>query len=92
MIRSFRDKSTKAVSEGYGVAKFRNIEQAARKRLRYLETATALSDLSGIPGNRLERLSGDRKGRYSIRVNDQYRICFMWKDEAAWEVEIVDYH
>ena len=57
-----------------------------------LQAATALSDLAGIPGNRLEALSGKRRGQHSIRVNDQYRICFVWKDGAAWDVEIVDYH
>ena len=92
MIRSFRSRETKAVSEGYGGGKFRSIERSARKRLRFLEAATALSDLAGIPGNRLEALSGNRRGQHSIRINDQYRICFIWKDGAAWDVEIVDYH
>ena len=92
MIRSFRCKDTKAIAEGYGSGKFRNIEGSARKRLRFLEAATTLSDLAGIPGNRLESLSGDRRGQHSIRVNDQYRICFVWESDAAWDVEIVDYH
>ena len=92
MIRSFRCRETKAIAEGLGGGKFRNIELSARKRLRFLEAATALSDLAGIPGNRLEALSGNRRGQHSIRVNGQYRICFVWKDGAAWDVEIVDYH
>src|SRR5512138_2250078 len=85
VIRSFRCKDTRAVSEGFGGGRFRNIERSARKRLRFLEAAVTLSDLAGIPGNHLEALSGDRRGQHSIRVNDQYRICFVWKDGAAWD-------
>lgn len=92
MIRSFRCRETEAIAQGYGGGKFRNIERSARKRLRFLEAATSLNDLAGIPGNRLEALSGNRRGQHSIRVNDQYRICFVWRDGAAWDVEIVDYH
>lgn len=73
------------------VKKFSGIERLAIKRLRILESANTLEALAGLPSNRLERLKGDRIGQYSIRVNDQYRICFSW-DDAATNVEIVDYH
>lgn len=71
--------------------KFSGIERLAIKRLRILESANTLEALAGLPSNRLERLKGDRIGQYSIRINDQYRICFSW-DDAATNVEIVDYH
>ena len=78
--------------EGYGSRQFRAIEEQARKRLRWLDAATSLADLAAIRGNRLEALKGDRAGQHSIRINDQWRICFYWRDGNALDVEIVDYH
>jgi toxin HigB-1 len=92
MIRSFRCSETKAVYEGFGSRKFRGIEEQARKRLRWLDAATSLTDLGAIRGNRLEALKGDRGGQHSIRINDRWRICFSWLDGSAHNVEIVDYH
>ena len=93
MIRSFRDKSTEAVFNGVGPKGFpADLVKAARRKLRYLNAAGNLGDLRSPPGNRLEALAGDRKGRYSIRINDQFRVCFAWTPEGPAEVEIVDYH
>ena len=92
MIRSFRCQETEALCKGYSSRKFQSIERAARKRLRWLDAATSLNDLAGIRGNRLEALRGQRAGQYSIRINDQWRICFAWKEGGAGDVEIVDYH
>ena len=92
MIRSFRCQETKELYEGYGSRRFRGIEEQARKRLRWLDAATSLSDLGAIRGNRLEALRKDRTGQYSIRVNDRWRICFSWLEGNAYGVEIVDYH
>ncbi|MCA1805801.1 MAG: type II toxin-antitoxin system RelE/ParE family toxin [Xanthomonadaceae bacterium] len=93
MIRSFRCKDTQALFEGRTPRRFRSIEQSATRKLQMLDDAAVLlSDLGGIPGNRLEKLSGNRKGQCSIRINDQWRICFQWKDGDATNVEIVDYH
>ena len=72
--------------------RFQAIERAARRKLRYLNAAIRLDDLLAPPGNRLEALKGDRKGQFSIRINDQWRICFRWADNDAHDVEIVDYH
>ena len=91
MIRSCRDKDTENLLRRVPVRKFRAIENVARRRLRWLDAAANLHDLS-LPGLRLEKLAGDRQGQYSIRVNDQYRICFEWKDHGALNVEITDYH
>ena len=74
------------------VRRFRAIESTARRKLEMLEAATRLDDLRVPPGNRLEALSRDRKGQHSIRINDQWRICFVWRDNGADDVEIVDYH
>jgi proteic killer suppression protein len=74
------------------VGRFRNIERVARRKLLQIHAATELSSLRIPPGNRLESLKGNRKGQYSIRVNDQWRICFKWKSDGAHQVEIVDYH
>jgi proteic killer suppression protein len=74
------------------VRKFRAIERSALRKLDMLDAAPDIRTLSTLPGNRLERLKGDRKGQYSIRINDQWRICFEWRDGHAYEVEIVDYH
>ena len=92
MIRSFRDKRTEALFGDEDVARYRQIERVARRKLALLHRARLLADLRVPPGNRLEALHGDRTGRYSIRINDQWRICFRWKDGDAHDVEIVDYH
>ncbi len=80
------------LAEGTRVSKFSSFERIARRKLRQLEIASTLSDLKVPPGNRLEALQGERKGQYSIRINDQYRICFYWQHGVAERVEIVDYH
>ena len=77
---------------GERVAELANIEMQARTRLIRLDSATSLEDLRALRGNRLEALTGDRKGQFSIRINDQYRICFKWKAEGPTDVEITDYH
>ena len=92
MIRTFRCKDTAALFEDIDVPRFRHIERIARRKLLYMHQAIALGDLRSPPGNRLELLKGDRKGQYSIRINDQWRICFRWNDNDACAVEIVDYH
>ena len=92
MIRSFRSRDTEALFNDLGVPRFRSIERVARRKLLYLHRARRLEDLRVPPGNRLEGLKGDRKGQYSIRINDQWRICFAWKDGDAYDVEIIDYH
>jgi proteic killer suppression protein len=92
MIRSFRDARTEALFNDQDVPKFRSIERAVRRKLLYLHGARHFEDLRVPPGNRLEGLKGDRKGQYSIRINDQWRICFYWKDGDAYDVEITDYH
>jgi proteic killer suppression protein len=92
MIRSFAAKTTQALFEDRLVLRFRNIERPARRKLLYLHRARTLGDLQVPPGNRLEALAGDRRGQHSIRVNDQWRICFRWEHGDAYEVEIVDYH
>jgi proteic killer suppression protein len=92
MIRSFRCAETESLSKGVRVRRFVNIEAVARRKLRQLEIAARLEDLRVPPGNRLETLKGRRSGQYSIRVNDQWRVCFRWSDAGADDVEIVDYH
>ena len=92
MIKSFRDKKTEALFQDEVVPKFRNIERVARRKLLYLSQAKALEDLRVPPGNHLEGLKGNRRGQHSIRINDQWRVCFVWRDGAALDVEIVDYH
>ena len=91
MVRSYRDDDTRKLARRIPVKRLRSVERAARKTLRWLEAATSLRDLS-LPGLRLEKLKGRRAGQYSIRVNDQYRICFTWKDDGAHGVELTDYH
>jgi proteic killer suppression protein len=92
MIRSFRCADTEALAKGNRVRRFVNIEAVARRKLRQLEIASRVEDLRVPPGNRLEALKGKRAGQYSIRINDQWRVCFRWGDSGAEEVEIVDYH
>ena len=92
MIQSFVDKRAKKLMNGERVAELANIEMQARTRLIRLDSATSLEDLRALRGNRLEALTGDQKGQFSIRINDQYRICFKWKAEGPTDVEITDYH
>ena len=92
VIRSFRCADTERLFAREAVRRFRAIERQALRKLDVLDAAPDLRTLSTLPGNRLERLKGDRKDQYSIRVNDQWRICFVWRDGHAHEVEIVDYH
>ena len=92
MIRSFKSPETEALFNGRRVARFTNLEKVATRKLQMLDDAVELSDLMAPPANRLEALRGDRKGQHSIRINDQWRICFVWKDGDAHQVEIVDYH
>jgi proteic killer suppression protein len=92
MIVSFRDADTEALARGSRVKRFVAFESVARRKLRQLEITGRLDDLRVPPGNRLEALKGDRSGQHSIRINDQYRLCFRWTAAGAEEVEIVDYH
>lgn len=92
MIRTFRCEWTAALAKGEPVRRFAGIASVARRKLRQLEIAATLDDLRVPPGNRLELLKGDRAGQHSIRVNDQFRICFRWSAAGAEDVEIVDYH
>ena len=92
MIRSFRSKATEDLFFDLDVPRFRPFERIARRKLLYLHRARSLQDLLVPPGNRLEALKGDRKGPHSIRVNDRWRICFIWRSGDAYDVELVDYH
>lgn len=92
MIRSFTCTETEALFNSQVVPRFRNIERVARRKLLQLQAATDLASLRVPPGNQLEALKGDRKGQNSIRINDQWRLCFQWHDDGAYQVEIVDYH
>ena len=92
MIRSFGDGNTERFFEGQRVRVFQGFANQATRRLTVLDSAESLQDLAGLPSNRLERLSGDRAGQHSIRINQQWRICFSWEDDGAHDVEIVDYH
>lgn len=92
MIRSFHDSRAEALFHDQDVPRLRAIERAARRKLFYLHQARRLEDLRVPPGNRLEALKGSRRGQYSIRINDQWRICFRWSNGDVWDVEIVDYH
>ena len=92
MIRSFRDPRAESLFNDMDVPRFRAIERVARRKLLYLHQAKRLEDLRVPPANRLEALRGDRKGQHSIRINDQWRICFNWIDGNVFDVEIIDYH
>ena len=94
MILSYRDKKSRDFALGKRVKAFSGFERSARLKLDRLEAATSLGDLAALPGNRFEALTGDRKGQYSIRINDQWRVCFEWEGRSLGpsNVEIVDYH
>ena len=93
MIKSFADKRTAAIFAGYAIRGLpMQIQKRARAKILAVDAASRLDDLRAPPGNRLEALHGDRQGQHSICVNDQWRICFAWRDGEAWDVEIVDYH
>lgn len=93
MIKSFADKRTVAIFLGQAVRGMSvHIQQRARSKLLVIDAAKRLDDLRAPPGNRLEALRGDREGQYSIRVNNRWRICFLWRDGDTWDVELADYH
>ena len=92
MIVGFKNRDTERLFNDLPVRRFGAIERQARRKLLLLDQARSLSDLRVPPGNRLERLRGDRRGQHSIRINDQWRVCFVWRDGDADEVEIADYH
>lgn len=92
VIKTFKCADTEALSRGRRIKRFVSIESVARRKLRQLQVAGRLEDLRVPPGNRLEALKGDRAGQHSIRVNDQFRVCFRWTAAGAEDVEIVDYH
>ena len=92
MIRSFRDKDTEEIFGRRRVRKYQQIASVALRRLVQIDSAEELRDLASPPANRLELLKGNRAGQYSVRINDQYRICFRWKGGHAYDVEIADYH
>ena len=93
VIRSFKDKRTEAIFRGRRAKELpTGIQQRARRKLRMLNAATLIDDLRIPPSNRLEKLKGNRRGQYSIRINAQWRVCFVWQDTDASDVEIVDYH
>jgi len=92
VIRSFKDKRTEALHRGETVTEFQRIKAVALRKLDMLNAATRLADLRSPPGNRLEALAGNRREQHSIRINDQWRICFVWREGGAELVEIVDYH
>jgi len=92
MIKRFKCRATQALFEGKCSPRFANIASVAIRKLQMLHAVERLESLRIPPQNRLEALKSNRKGQWSIRVNDQWRVCFIWKDSAAWDVEIVDYH
>jgi proteic killer suppression protein len=92
MIRSFKDKRTKRVHDGEPVRELQAVYRQAERRLRVLDAAETLESLMMLPSNRFKALGGDRKGQYSIRINDQWRVCFEWREDGPYNVEIVDYH
>ncbi len=92
VIRSFRNREAEKLFHDEFSKKYQSIERIARRKLIMLDEAEGLEDLAALPGNRLEALKGDRQGEYSIRINDQYRVCFVWTEGNATDIEIVDYH
>jgi proteic killer suppression protein len=92
MIRTFKDKKTEEFFSGKPVNQFTGIKKAAERKLTMLDSAAELRDLLAPPANRLEKLKGNRAGQHSIRINDQWRICFVWKGDGPYEVEITNYH
>ena len=92
MIRSFKPEDTERLFNDERVRQWQAIENIARRKLNMVHAAARLEDLRVPPGNRLEKLGGDRKHQHSIRINDQYRVCFEWREGDAYDVEIVDYH
>jgi len=92
MIKSFRNSNTENLWNGESPRPFRAFARQAKRRLNHVNSATNLRDLQLLPGNRLEALTGNRKGQYSVRINSQWRICFRWSENDAFDVEIVDYH
>jgi toxin HigB-1 len=92
VIRSFRDRATERLWRGEFVKRFAGLERQALRKLDGLNAAKTLADLRAVPGNRLEALKGDRKRQHSIRINEQWRICFEWTEEGLHHVEVVDYH
>jgi proteic killer suppression protein len=92
VIKTFRSRATERLYRRERLKRFRDIDLVARRKLRQIDAATELRDLASPPGNRLEALHGNRKGQHSIRINDQWRICFVWREGDSYDVEIVDYH
>jgi proteic killer suppression protein len=92
VIRSFKDPEAEALFGGRFSRRLQQVARVAQRKLQQLHAARELRDLTAFPGNRLEALAGDRRGQHSIRINDQYRVCFLWRDGDAHDVEIVDYH
>jgi len=92
MIKSFRDKDTQALYSGQSPRRWKAVRRQAERKLAQLDSAASLDFLRAPPGNRLEKLKGDRAGQWSIRVNEQWRVCFRWTEADAWDVEIVDDH
>ncbi|MCB9774491.1 MAG: type II toxin-antitoxin system RelE/ParE family toxin [Nitrospiraceae bacterium] len=92
MIKSFKDKTTEEFFGGKAIKQFSGFKRIAERKLTMLDSATELRDLLAPPANRLEKLKGDRAGQHSIRINDQWRICFVWNPDGPYEVEITDYH
>lgn len=92
MIKTFRCGDTAALFAGRRVARFANISDVATRKLQQIDGAATIDSLRAPPGNRLEQLKGDRRGQYSIRINDQWRVCFVWRSDGAFDVQIVDYH
>ena len=92
MIKTFRCRDTEALFNGKRIARFVNFERAALRKLEQLDLAQVIEDMRAPPGNRLEALKGDRAGQWSVRINDQWRVCFCFEDGNALDVEIADYH
>ena len=92
MIRGFKDCRTRRYYEGQRIPRFDGFAEQAVRRLTVLDNASSLQDLAGLRSNRLESLSGNRTGQYSVRINRQWRICFIWSHEGPYDIEIVDYH